>query len=83
MPQEGGRMQMEADAVELQTNVDDEAGVGFNMHVGAEGWSSDCSVQRQGMIASPQMGGKVKESRHPSGNRPEHRKFWKPNLPSW
>lgn len=81
MPQEGGNVQMVADAVDLQTNFDSEAG--FNMNAGAEGWSSDCSVQRPGKIASPPMGGKVKDFRHPSENRPEHSKSWKPSLQSW
>lgn len=81
MPQEGDEVQMVADAVELQTNFDSEAG--FNMSVGAEGWSSDCSMRRPRKIASPPMGGKVKDSRPPSENRPGHRKSWKPSLQSW
>lgn len=40
-------MQIPADTVELQTSFEDETGVGFNIRVEAEGWSSGCSMQRQ------------------------------------
>lgn len=54
------------------TNFDGEAGVGFHMHVEAEGWSSGC--KGKGRHARSQMGAELKDCRHPSENRPEHKK---------
>lgn len=60
-------MQISADTAELQTSFDEEAGVGFNMHVGAEGWSSACKAK--GSYASSQVDGEVEDSRHLSENK--------------
>lgn len=55
-------------------SFDEEAGVGFNTHVELKDGVQAAECKGKGRYASSQMDGEERDPRHPSENRPEHRK---------